>query len=126
MRSKSLALVFERSRGAVVGEAVGNVADRGEPEGWGAELGRKGDGSILFEDFGLGGEVGVGIGAFVSEGASEGDMGTVRDEKRACGVSRDASRVTVRARIVDADAFLDSFIDCHHPLSLWPKKRMNG
>lgn len=53
-----------------MGEAV-----RGDPEGWGAELGRRGDGSILFEDLGLGGEGGGSIGEFVSKGASEGDIG---------------------------------------------------
>jgi hypothetical protein len=48
----------------------------------------------LFEDLGLGGEDGIGIGKFVSEGASEGDIGTVRDEKRVCGVaSREMRRV---------------------------------
>lgn len=70
MRSKSIALVFERSGGVVVGEAAGKVVGRGELEGWGAELGRRGDGSILFEDLGLGGEAEVGIG----ECESEGDM----------------------------------------------------
>ena len=64
MRSKSIAFVFERSGGVVVG---GAVVGRGELEGWGAELGRRGEGSILFEDLGLGGEAGV-------EYESEGDM----------------------------------------------------
>jgi len=70
LRSKSIARVFERSGGVVVGEAVGKVVGRGELEGWGAELERRGDGSILFEDLGLGGEVEVGI----CECESEGDM----------------------------------------------------
>lgn len=71
----------------------------------------------MFEDLGLGGEVGSGIGEFVSEGASEGDMGTVRDEKRVCGVSRDASRRESQRRIVDVDTFLAFLTDCHHLLS---------
>jgi hypothetical protein len=86
LRSKSIALVFERSGGVAVGEGVGKVADLGDPEIWGAELGRRGDGSILFEDLGLGGEAGVGIG----ECESEGDIG----EKRASVAKLDASRVT--------------------------------
>ena len=89
MRSKSIALVFERSGGVAVGEGVGKVADLGDPEIWGAELGRRGDGSILFEDLGLGGEAGVGIG----ECESEGDM--CRREARVCGkVRRVASHST--------------------------------
>ena len=63
MRSKSIAFVFERSVGIVVGEATGEAVRRGELEGWGVgvELGRKGDGKTLFEDLGLGGEVGIGV-----------------------------------------------------------------
>ncbi len=68
MRSKSIALVFERSGGVVVGDAIGKVVGRGELEGWGAELGRRGDGRTLFEDLGLGGEVGVGVGGCESGG----------------------------------------------------------
>ena len=49
----------------VVGEAFGKAVGRGElgrcGAGTGAELGRKGDGKTLFEDLGLGGEVGVGV-----------------------------------------------------------------
>jgi hypothetical protein len=66
-----------------VGEAV---VGRGELEGWGAELGRRGEGSILFEDLGLGGEVGVEC--------ESGDMS--RD------YVTDASRL---ASHVDADSF---------------------
>lgn len=68
MRSKSIAFVFERSDGVVVGEAIGKVVGRGEPEGAGAELGRKGDDKTLFEDLGLGGEVGVGVDGCESVG----------------------------------------------------------
>jgi hypothetical protein len=70
LRSKSIALVFERSGGVVEGDAVGKVVGRGELDGWGAELGRRGEGSIMFDDLGLGGETGAGIG----ECESEGDM----------------------------------------------------
>lgn len=77
MRSKSIALVFGRSGGGVAGEVaepiagrediVGVIVGRGEP---GAEWGRRGDGSVLLEDLGTGGVVGLGVG----ECKSGGDM----------------------------------------------------
>ena len=77
MRSKSIALVFERSGGGVAGEVAEPIAGRedivdvivGRGEA-GAELGRRGDGSVLLEDLGLGGVVGLGVG----ECESGGDM----------------------------------------------------
>jgi hypothetical protein len=105
LRSKSIALVLERSGGVVVGDAIGKVVGRGELEGWGAELGRRGDGRTLFEDLGLGGEVGVGVDGCESAGDMCKRCGRMRWESRAGRVASYAHELSSL-----------SLIDSHHLL----------